>query len=173
VSGSASRPAPNETGAYYHGYIAHVPDGDILEILSRQLEGTIELLAGVEDGSLRYAPDKWTIRQVLIHMIDTERVFAYRALRFSRGDETPLPGFDQDAFMETTDVSGRSIASLLEEFRAVRASTLSLFRGLAAATWDRAGVASGHPMTTRGAAWVIAGHERHHVAILRDRYLAA
>lgn len=173
MSATASRPAPNETGAYYHGYIAHVPDGDILETLSRQLDDTVELLRSVEDGSMRYAPDKWSIRQVLIHMIDTERVFSYRALRFSRGDATPLPGFDQDVFMEMTDVSGRSIASLLDEFRTVRASTLSLLRGLDESAWDRAGVASGYPMTTRGAAWVIAGHERHHAAILRDRYLAA
>ncbi|GAB5535165.1 MAG: DinB family protein [Rubricoccaceae bacterium] len=173
MSATASRPAPSESGAYYHRYIAHVPDGDILDTLGRQLDDTAELLAGVEDGSMRYAPDKWTVRQVLIHMIDTERVFAYRALRFARGDETPLPGYDQDEFMQTTDVSERSIASLLDEFRSVRASTLSLLRGLDDAAWDRAGVASGHPMTTRGAVWVIAGHERHHAAVLRDRYLAA
>lgn len=173
MSATAPRPRPDETDAYYHGYIAHVPDGDILDTLDRQLEETATLLDGVDDGSMRYAPGKWTIRQVLIHMIDAERVFAYRALRFARGDETPLPGFDQDEFMKTSDVSTRSIASLLDEFRSVRGSTLSLLRGFDAAAWDRAGVASGFPMTTRGAAWVIAGHAMHHTAILRDRYLAA
>ena len=173
MSATASRPAPDEAAAFYHGYIALVPDGDLLDTLARQLDATLELLENVEDGAMRDAPDRWTIRQVLIHMIDTERVFAYRALRFARGDETPLPGFDQDAFMASTDVSGRSLASLADEFRSVRSATLTLLRGLPVDAWDRAGVASGHPMTTRGAAWVIAGHELHHAAILRDRYLAA
>ena len=171
MSRTASRPSPEEAASFYHGYIAHVPDGDILDTLSRQLEDTLTLMDRAGDGSMRYAPDKWSIRQVLIHMIDTERVFCYRALRFARGDTTPLPGFDQDAFMANTEVTHRSMASLLDEFRLVRAASLSLFRNLEPDAWDRAGVASGQPMTTRGAAWVIAGHELHHRAILRDRYL--
>ena len=158
--------------AFYRGYLGHVPDGNIDETLSRQLEDTIALLDGVKDGSQRYAPGKWTVSEVLLHMIDTERVFAYRALRFARGDDTPLPGFEQDAFIASANVADRSISSLLDEFRTVRAATLALFRNLDDAAWDRAGVASGYPMTTRGAAWVIAGHELHHAAILRDRYLA-
>lgn len=167
------RPAPDETATYYHGYIGHVPDGDVLGTLERQLEATASLLDGVEDGSIRYAPEKWSLSEVLLHMIDTERVFAYRALRFARGDATPLPGFDQDVFTSGADVSERSVASLLDEFRTVRAATLALLRSFDDPAWDRAGVASGHSMTTRGAAWVIAGHELHHAAILRDRYLAA
>lgn len=170
---TAARPRPDETGTYYHGYIAHVPDGDILVTLRRQLEETATLLADVNDGSQSYAPGKWSLAQVLIHMSDTERVFAYRALRFARADTTPLPGFDQDVFMDATNASGRTVGSLLDEFRTIRMSTLSLLRGLDAAAWDRAGEASGATMTVRGAAWVIAGHELHHTAILRDRYLAA
>lgn len=150
-----------------------MPDGDIVETLSRQLVDMEVLLDGVVDTSTRYAPDKWTLGEVLIHMIDTERVFAYRALRFARGDATPLPGFDQDAFVESIDVSSRSVTSLLDELRTVRDATLALLRSFDEPAWDRAGVASGHPMTTRGAAWVIAGHTAHHVAVLHDRYLEA
>lgn len=166
------RPAPDEAAPFYHGYIGLVPDGDLLATLERQIDETAARLEG-SDGAFRYAPGKWTVREVLAHMIDTERVFAYRALRFARGDETPLPGFDQDLFVDTYDVSNRSVESLLDEFRGVRAATLSLLRGFDEAAWNRRGTASGHPMSARGAAWVIAGHERHHVAILRDRYLAA
>lgn len=168
----AQRPAPDETAPFYHGYLGHVPDGDILDTLNLQLGELEALLDGVGDASIRYAPDKWTLGEVLVHIVDSERVFAYRALRFARGDETPLPGFDQDVFMSTVDVSGRTVASLLDELWSVRGATMGLLRSFDEAAWDRAGVASGHRMTTRGAAWVIAGHAAHHMSILQDRYLA-
>ncbi|MEO0558428.1 MAG: DinB family protein [Bacteroidota bacterium] len=172
MTATLKRPDATEAAPFYHGYIAHVPDGDILDSLNRQLGELEALLDGVVDASIRYAPEKWTLGEVLLHIIDTERVFAYRALRFARGDDTPLPGFDQDVFMAAVDVSDRSVASLLDELWTVRGATLALLRSFGEAAWDRAGVASGHPMTTRGAAWVIAGHAAHHMAILRDRYLA-
>ena len=166
----AQRPAPDETATFYHGYVGLVPDGDVLAVLDRQLDETAALVSGA-DGQHRYAPGKWTVNEVLQHMADTERVFAYRALRFARGDETPLPGFDQDVFARAVDVSDRPVDELVHDFRAARAATLSLARGFDAAAWDRVGAASGHPMTTRGAVWTLAGHERHHAAILRERYL--
>ena len=166
----ARRPAASETAPFYHGYLALVPDGDILATLARQPDETAALVAGA-DGAHRYAPGRWTVNEVLLHMADTERVFAYRALRFARGDATPLPGFDQDVFARSADVSGQTVDERVDDFRAARAATLSLARGFDAAAWDRAGTASGHPMTTRGAVWVLAGHARHHAAILRERYL--
>ena len=168
----AARPRDDEAAPSYRGYISLVPHGDVVATLAAQIGETAALVAGAEPDS-RYAPGKWTVAETLGHMTDTERVFAFRALWFARGDTAPLPGFDQDQFVAVRDVSGLDVSTLLDEFRAVRASTLSLLRGLDAAAWDRRGTASGHPMSTRGAAYVIAGHERHHAAILRDRYLAS
>lgn len=163
------RPTPAETAPYYARYVAAVPDGDLFATLSEDVEAWATLLDGA-DPDHAYAPGKWTVRQVVQHVIDTERVFAYRALRFGRGDATALPGFDQDAFAETVADSPRSLADLTDELRAVRASTVALLRSLPEAAWDRIGTASGLPMSTRGAAWVIAGHALHHRAVLRDRY---
>ena len=167
----ARRPAPDEAARFYHGYIDLVPDGDVLATLDRQLDETAALVADT-DGQHRYAPGKWTVNEVLLHVADTERVFAYRALRFARGDGTPLPGFHQDVFARSVDLSDRSVGELMADVRAARAATLSLARSFDASAWDRVGTASGHPMTTRAAIWTLAGHERHHRALLRERYLS-
>ena len=167
------RPAPGEYGAYYGGYIASVPDGDLLALLER--EETRALLGGITDEAARrrYARGKWSIKEVVGHIADTERVMSYRALRFGRGDPTPLPGFEQEDFVRGSASDGIPLATLLDDLSAVRRATLSLFRGFSEEALARQGTASGMPFTVRALATVITGHERHHMRILRERYLAA
>ncbi|MFN0087240.1 MAG: DinB family protein [Blastocatellia bacterium] len=168
-----TKPDATEYAEYFGKYIALVPEGDIAATLERQFEETRRLFGGVPEalGSHRYAPGKWSLREMLGHVIDTERVFAYRALRIARNDKTPLPGFEQDGFVAAAGFEERTIADLIEEFAIVRRATLALFRTLTGEAWLRVGEASGHPMSARAAAWIIAGHERYHHDILTTRYL--
>lgn len=155
------------------GYLSLVPDGDILDILRSEFAAALALLHTVsEEASLhRYAPGKWSVRESVLHVSDTERIFAYRALRFSRGDNTPLPGFEQDAYVEHSAADARSWQSILDEFTAVRQSSIELFRNLPPDAWTRSGLASGYPITVLALAYLIPGHELHHRRILRERYL--
>lgn len=170
-----ARPAAGDFAPYYAGYIAAVPEGDLLEILVAQGGELGKLVRSLpEERKLhRYAPGKWTIAESLLHVADAERVFAYRALRVGRGDETPLPGFDQDAFVVTSNADARTLPSLAEELAAVRSATLTLLRSFDARALARRGTASGNPVTGLALACIIAGHEAHHLRILRERYLAA
>ncbi|HSR05680.1 MAG TPA: DinB family protein [Bryobacteraceae bacterium] len=167
------RPAANEFAAYYSTYVDRVTGEDVLAVLEEQLDNTLGVLAGIsEEKSLhRYAADKWSIRQLLNHVTDTERVFVYRTLWFARGFDTALPGFDQNVAVPTAAAEQFSWASHVEDFRAVRAATLTFFRNLPDEAWDRRGVASGNPVTVRALAYIIAGHVAHHIAILQERYL--
>lgn len=167
------RPAATEYAPYYETYVKLVPDGDVLATLAQQGAETQKLLRSIdEQRSLhRYAPDKWSIREVVGHVADAERVFTYRALRFARSDPTPLPGFDQDVWARTTNAHAQTLVSLLDDLQALRAATVTLFRGFEDAAWDRTGTASGNAVSVRGLAYITAGHERHHVKILRERYL--
>jgi len=167
-----AKPQPSEHNAYYSRYVDLVPDGDILGTLASQIDGTLaELRKITEDASLqRYAPGKWSVREVLGHMIDTERIFAYRALRFARADKTNLPGFEQDDYIPAGQFDRRPWADLLEEFAAVRRSNVLMFRGLPEDAWQRQGVANNDSMSVRAAACIIAGHERHHMNVLRQKY---
>ncbi|MEQ9399895.1 MAG: DinB family protein [Longimicrobiales bacterium] len=166
------RPRGDEYGAYYHRYVALVPDGPVLTTLEEQFEATEALLGGLstEQEVHRYAPDKWSVREVVGHMIDTERLFAYRALSMARADATPLPGMDQEVWAAHSGAHGRTVADLLEEWRAVRRSTLRFFASLDEAAASRTGTASGNPFTVRSFVWIIAGHERWHVGLLRRDY---
>jgi len=166
------RPAADEAGDFHFRYINQVPDGEIRGLLQAQLTEALADFERVseERSAYRYAPDKWSIREVVAHMSDTERVFAYRALWFARGFDTPLPGFDQDVAAASAGAHDRSWRSLVGEFRNVRHATLSLFQDLPAAAWSRRGVASNHPITVRALAYVIAGHVAHHLTVLRERY---
>ena len=169
------RPESGEYPAYSQTYIDTVQGGDILRAFSEQLETAVNLLAKIDDpvaGSFAYAPGKWTIKQVLGHIIDTERIFAYRALRISRNDSTPLPGFEQDDYVSFAGSNERSLASLLDEFKAVRQSTMALFLNIPQNAWLRKGSANNHAVTVRGIAFQAAGHEAHHVKILREKYTA-
>jgi len=168
-----SKPQPGEFAAYYSRYIDLVPDGDVLGTLATQIHGTVTTLQGISDGDSlkRYAPDKWSVREVVGHMIDTERIMAYRALRFARNDQTPLPGFEQNDYVPPGKFDSRPWAGLIAEFEAVRQSNLPMFRGFDQEAWRRQGVASNNPLTVRALAYIIAGHERHHMRILREKYL--
>jgi len=168
------RPDATEYAPYYGTYVGKVPDGDLLELLERQRRETQNLLAGLSDTQAlhRYAPGKWSIKEVVGHLMDSERVFCYRALRFARADEKPLQGFDEKAWVPAGSFDARPLADLAAELEAVRRATIALFGGFDAAALARKGTANNNEVTVRALAWIVAGHERHHVAILRERYLA-
>ena len=166
-------PDRTEAAEYYFTYIDQVPAGDICEILRGQLPETIALLQTIqEEQSLyRYAPDKWSIRQLLGHVNDCERLFVSRAFWFARGFDTPLPSFDQDVAVAGAEADEQRWSSLIQDFRAVREATLTFFDTLPADAWGRRGIASGNPFTVRALAYIAAGHVTHHCAVLRARYL--
>lgn len=166
------RPAPDEFASWFQSYVQRVPDGDVFAHLERQGRATCSLLAAAGEavGEHAYAPGKWTVKRVWQHVTDGERLFCYRALCIARGDAAPLPGFDENAYAANDGSGGRRLADVIAEFAAVRASTLQLFRGFDAVAWTRRGTANGHPASARSLPWVIAGHELHHLAVLRERY---
>jgi hypothetical protein len=168
------RPERSEFAEYYSTYVNKVPDGDIRQILEAQSSDVPQFLESIPaaQSDYRYAPDKWTIREVLAHLNDCERLFVFRAFWFARGFTGPLPSFDQNVAMTSAAADRRSWADHIEEFRAVRAATLALFRQLPAETWDRSGIASDNPVTVRALAYITAGHVVHHVALLKERYLS-
>jgi uncharacterized protein (TIGR03083 family) len=169
------RPAAGEYAPYFERYVSQVGDGDILEILRLQVDETTALVAGMSerDAAFRYAEGKWSVKQVVGHVADTERIMLYRALCFARGERQMLPGFEENDYVASARFDARPLADLVAEFRAVRAATIPFFSGLDADELKRAGTANDRPYTVRALAFVIGGHERHHATILRDRYLAA
>lgn len=167
------RPAPDEFAPFYAGYVRLVKDDDdVLTALERQADETARILGGVapDRETYRYAPGKWSVREITGHLADVERVLSYRALRFARGDPTPLPGFDENAYVPGARFERRGLAALSRELAAVRQATLALFRTFDHEEWDRAGEANGSRMTTRAVPFVILGHERHHLNVLAERY---
>jgi uncharacterized damage-inducible protein DinB len=169
-----ARPQADEHAEYYAKYVSKVPEGDLLTLLKEQADDTASLPKGVSSDreNYAYAPGKWSIKQVLGHIIDAERVFAYRAMRFARNDATELPGFDENLFVDNANFAQRSLADLLEEFRHVRASTIHFAKNLDSESLTRRGRASNNPVSVRALLYIIAGHERHHAALLRERYLS-
>lgn len=168
------RPDPSEYAPYASIYVDLVQEADILHALSVQIEDTMALLKSIDDrhgADHTYAPGKWTVKQVVNHIVDTERIMAYRALRLARNDSTPLPGFEQDDYVQYGPSGQCSLADFCEEFRLVRAATIALFRNLPAEAWRWGGVVNQHNVTVRGLAFVTAGHELHHAKILREKYL--
>ena len=167
-----ARPEPTEYASFYHGYIAAVPEGDVVERLRTGGRELVDVIARIpeERGGHRYGPDKWTIREVIGHLIDAERIFSYRALRIARGDQTLLPGFDENEFVKGARSDQRTLADLARELAAVRESTVLLFESFADEVWARTGNANGTTMSVRALAYVAAGHPRHHLRILRERY---
>ena len=166
-------PQRTEAASYYFTYIDLVSGDDILQAIEAQLDDISKFLSGVsEEKSLyRYAPDKWSIRQVVSHLNDTERVFAFRAMWFARGFSEALPSFDQNIAVNAARADDYSLASHIQELRKIREATIALFRNLPAEAWVRSGVASGNSVTVNALAYIIAGHVAHHVEILRERYL--
>jgi uncharacterized damage-inducible protein DinB len=173
--GYDERPQTDEYAAFYGKYVEKVPDGNIVALLATQVDDTLALLRELTDAQARsaYAPGKWSIKEVVGHIADAERVFAYRALRIARGDTTPLPGFDENMYTPAGSFNDRPLASLLAEFMAVRGATVALLAGLPQEAWTRTGTASNASVSVRGVAWITAGHELHHRQILAQRYLAA
>jgi hypothetical protein len=167
------RPQPGEYAPYYEKYLALVQSNDILATLEDQRRQTLRLLSGraEADGDLRYAPEKWSVKEVLGHMNDTERVMSYRALRISRGDTTPMEGFEQDDYVRNGPFARVPLSDLIEDFIAVRRAAVSLFRSLDEAAWSRRGVANKNEVTVRALAYIIAGHELHHRRLLEEKYL--
>jgi hypothetical protein len=166
------KPTPSEYAPFYADYIAALGDGDILETLERQTSELRQVAAATpaERETFRYGDGKWSVREVFGHMIDGERVFSYRALRFSRGDQTPVPGFDENDYVAASHFDQRPLSSLVDELVHVRQANLALLRGLAPEDWTRTGTANNDSVSVRAIAFIMAGHVRHHLDILRDRY---
>ncbi len=164
-------PSPDEFAPYYSRYITLVPAGDIAVLLATQINETLTLFKGLSEtqAAQAYAPGKWTFKEVLGHLSDFERVCAYRALCIARGERTPLPGFEQDEYMAHADFNALPLADLLEEFAAVRQASVVLFRHLTDEAWLQRGVANGQEISVRALAYVMAGHELYHRAVLQTR----
>lgn len=167
------RPSPNLYAPTHGGYVGEVPDGaDLFALLEQQAAETAALLLRVseERSHFRYAPGKWSIREVMGHINDAERVFGYRALRFARGDATALPPFDENAWAAASNAEDRPLAQHVAEFLALRGATTAMFRGFKPEWFARTGTASGHTVSVGALLYVTVGHEKHHVRILRERY---
>lgn len=167
------RPAHADYPEYYRTYVDKVPEGDIVTTLERQVERTLRLLGriGEQGAGHRYAPGKWSVKQVAQHVCDAERVFAYRALVFARGDATPLPGFAENDWAASGRIEHRKLADVADELVTLRRSNLALFGGFDDETLSRRGSANGVEFTVGSLAWIVAGHELHHAAVLEERYL--
>ena len=170
-----ARPQEGEFNPYYSKYIGLVPDGDIVKTLRQQLPETLSLLESIpeERAGYRYAEGKWSVKQLLAHLTDAERIFVYRALCIARGDTQPLPGFEEDEYVRGAAFDSLPLAKIIAEFETVRAATLSFFDNLDDAAWAKKGNANGSGVSVRAIAYILAGHERHHRQVLKDRYLGA
>ena len=167
------RPLAGEYAPCYEEYVQRITAPDVVGALRGQVDGTLALFGalGPEEAAHRYAPGKWSLKEVLGHLVDTERIMAYRALRVARGDPTPLAGFDENRYVEGAGFDARAMEELLEEYRAVRRASVLLFRGLSGEAWTRRGVVNGVEVSVRALAYIIAGHELHHLEGVRTRYL--
>src|SRR5512133_163717 len=172
---SLSHPLPGEYAEGYAPYIAAAGEGDVLALLQGQMGEVAALFGGLTEtqGAFRYAPGKWSLKDLLLHLSDAERIFAYRCLRIGRGDTTPLAGFEEDAYAAAAKADTRTVADLLSDWRTVRSASLILFRGLPDAAWENQGTTSGRPVTARSIPYIAAGHAAHHLAVIRERYLPA
>ena len=168
-----ARPAVSEYDPFYGFMIGLVPDGPILDFLQEQRYEIMGFLGSLDKATAdyRYGPEKWSVKEVLGHVVDTERIFGARALCFARGEERALPPFEQDDYVRSAGFDKRSLASLSDEFEAVRRATESLFRGFDEEQWNRGGVANEAQMTVRSIAFIVAGHAAHHMSVIRERYL--
>lgn len=169
------RPGTGEYAAFYETYVALIQSEDIVAVLEAHLRQTLALCSGrsEREGDFRYAPGKWSVKEVLSHVTDAERIFSYRALRIARGDQTPLPGFEQDDYVRMARAGERKLADIVDEFADVRRAGISLFGSFDAEVWLRRGVASSHEVSVRALAYIAAGHELHHRRVLEESYFPA
>jgi uncharacterized damage-inducible protein DinB len=170
---AATRPAVTEYAQPYANYVANVPESDILTAIEQQSVETQKLLASLDEtkAAYRYAEGKWSVKEVIGHFIDAERIFAFRALAIARGETQPLPGFEEEDYVRNASFDSWKLGDLAEHYALVRRSNIVLFHNLPDEAWTRRGIASDFPITVRAIAWIIVGHERHHVKVLRERYL--
>ncbi|MEY8021916.1 DinB family protein [Muriicola sp. SD30] len=163
----------HEYNPYYRAYIEALGEVDLMKTLRKQIKNYPQFLASIPEDKLnyQYAEGKWTVAEVLLHVLDSERVFQYRALRFARKDQTPLPGFDQDLYVPQSGAGNRSLDSIIEEYKAIRQSTITLYESFNEDILKRKGVASNSNMSVAALGFIICGHQRHHRNILRERYL--
>lgn len=168
------RPSKEDYPSYYDTYVSLVPDGDIQASLAQSLKSTVDFLSGLseEKAMYRYSAGKWSLKEVLGHITDTERIMGYRLLRIARGGKTPLAGFDENDFIKGASFDSSTFSERMEDYTSVRQSTLCLLRGLSDEAWARRGVANGHEVSAAALAYIIAGHELHHLNIIKERYLA-
>lgn len=168
-----SRPATTEYAPFYANYVAKAQGDDIIAVLNESRDKTLAVYSSINEqtGAFRYAEGKWSIKELLIHIIDAERVFAYRALRVGRGDQTPLASFDEDSYMANCNAENRSLEHVLAEYKLVRASTIALFEGFSEEMLLRTGTASNAVISVRALGYIIPGHETHHINIINERYL--
>jgi hypothetical protein len=166
-------PQKDEYPAYYHTYVDTVPDGDIIKILKKQSDQIYKLLQNVSKkiSLFRYSPGKWSVREIIGHMIDTERIFAYRALRFARNDQNDLPGFDENEYVRQSIYNDIKLKELVDEFCALRKSNTMMFKNFSDEITQRKGRANGNSFTVRAMAYIMAGHVNHHLGIIKERYL--
>ncbi len=169
---TSARPEASEYATFYAGYVARVPEDDILSVLARQKHEIADLAGSLPAAkeSFRYAEGKWSVREVLGHLIDGERVFGYRAFCFSRGEQAALPGFDENQYVAAARSDTIPLRELVAELGVVRDANLAFLHRLDGDAWTRTGTASGKPVSVRALAWIMAGHPRHHLAMLRERY---
>lgn len=172
---SLQRPAADEYAEYYEKYVSLVPETDILQVLREQMEGVRELIASIpgEQETFRYAPEKWSIRELLGHINDGERIFGFRAYTFTHRDAGPMPGFDENDYVQDSNFDQMLLQDLLAQFIALRQANVLFLEQVSETAWARSGVASNNPVTVRALVWIMAGHVRHHLNILQERYLAA
>ena len=170
-----TRPQSDEYAPYYEKYVSLIASDDIVSVLEAQRVQMTQLLAArsEREGNFRYAPDKWSVKEVIGHVCDAERIFAYRLLRIARGDQTPLPGFEQDDYIASASFGERALTDIATEFAAVRAATMALVQSLPSEAWTRRGTASNNPVSARALAYIIAGHQMHHQNILNEKYFPA
>jgi hypothetical protein len=167
------RPSTEEYMAYYEQYVSLVGESPLIESLAKQLTSTTELLSDIpeQQSNYLYAEGKWTLKEVIGHISDTERVMSYRLLRIARGDKTPLPGYDQDEFMNGSSFQDWTLSQIIEDYISVRKSTITLLRGISDEAWQRMGTANGADISARALAYIIAGHELHHWNVIHNKYL--
>jgi hypothetical protein len=172
-SPAISHPESSEYAPYYDKYISLIKGDDILLTLNNQLSATTDLLNSISEdkANFRYGPDKWSIKELIGHIIDTERIMAYRALRIARNDKTPIEGFEQDDYVKNGPFGDCKLKDLVGEFRHVREANIDLFQKLSPEAWLRTGTANNNVISTRALAFIIAGHELHHMGILKTKYL--
>lgn len=173
IPGPISPPQASEYNPYYYEYIRRVPSGDVLALMQNQIADSCALLSGLseEQVSFRPAPGEWTIKQIIGHLIDSERIFSYRALRFARRDSSPLPGMEPNPYVENAHFDQQNLRDLTDELMLVRRSSIMLFRGFSADDLLQIGVASGNPISVRALIYICAGHEHHHMESIRKVYL--